>query len=66
MTEKITMLQAYNNLSAVIEGIRFLPAESNRIQQAMQILASAMQEPAAAAADNNSSAASPDPSAAAQ
>lgn len=42
MSDKITMQQAYNNLSAVIEGIRFLPAESNKIQQAMQILAAAM------------------------
>lgn len=39
---EITVEQAFNNLTGVVEGIRFLPAESNRIQGAMQILAKAI------------------------
>jgi len=40
MENKITVKQAFNNLCNTIEGIRFLPAENNKIQQAVQILAS--------------------------
>jgi len=44
MNQKITVEQAFNNLSSVIDGIRFLPTESNRIQQALQLLGNSLQE----------------------
>ena len=44
MNEKITVTQAFNNLANTIESIRFLPSESNKIQQAMQILGSVLDE----------------------
>lgn len=45
MSEKITVEQAFNNLANVIEGIRFLPGENNKIQQAMQIMSSVIATP---------------------
>jgi len=42
MQKKITIEQAFNNLNIVIEGIRFLPAEYTKINQAMQIMAQTM------------------------
>jgi len=42
MNQIVTPEQAFNNLAAVIEGIRFLPGENNKIQNAMQIMARAM------------------------
>jgi len=45
MSRNVLITQAFNKLCEIIEGIRFLPSENNKIQRGVQLLATAIEAP---------------------